>query len=127
MRLGALLEGVVITLTIATAPLSAQKPRQRSDSASLARADTVPPGATARCRDGTFSFSATHSGSCSHHGGVRAWLQVPGPSDSAQSSKNASTSVPTGATALCRDGTYSFSKHHSGTCSHHGGVARWYR
>src|SRR5262249_53652195 len=30
-----------------------------------------------------------------------------------------------GATALCRDGTYSFSQHRSGTCSHHGGVARW--
>jgi hypothetical protein len=32
---------------------------------------------------------------------------------------------PPGATALCRDGTYSFSQHHSGTCSHHGGVATW--
>src|SRR5579871_5322683 len=34
-------------------------------------------------------------------------------------------SPPPGATALCRDGTYSYSKHHSGTCSHHGGVAKW--
>jgi len=33
--------------------------------------------------------------------------------------------VPAGATAKCRDGTYSFSQHHSGTCSHHGGVANW--
>lgn len=33
--------------------------------------------------------------------------------------------VPAGATAQCRDGTYSFSLHHSGTCSHHGGVATW--
>ena len=32
---------------------------------------------------------------------------------------------PEGATAQCRDGTYSFSKSHSGTCSHHGGVAKW--
>ena len=32
---------------------------------------------------------------------------------------------PAGATAQCRDGTYSFSQHRSGTCSHHGGVARW--
>ncbi len=32
---------------------------------------------------------------------------------------------PPGATALCRDGTYSYSKHRSGTCSHHGGVAKW--
>src|SRR5439155_1779842 len=34
-------------------------------------------------------------------------------------------SAPPGATARCRDGTYSYSQHHSGTCSHHGGVARW--
>jgi len=35
------------------------------------------------------------------------------------------TSTPAGATAKCRDSTYSFSQHASGTCSHHGGVARW--
>ncbi|SDE30672.1 DUF3761 domain-containing protein [Paraburkholderia lycopersici] len=33
--------------------------------------------------------------------------------------------VPEGASAQCRDGTYSFSRHHSGTCSRHGGVGRW--
>ncbi|MBU9171524.1 DUF3761 domain-containing protein [Burkholderia gladioli] len=33
--------------------------------------------------------------------------------------------VPAGATARCRDGTYSFSRHRSGTCSRHGGVAQW--
>ncbi len=37
----------------------------------------------------------------------------------------AAAAAPPGATALCRDGTYSYSKHRSGTCSHHGGVARW--
>ena len=36
-------------------------------------------------------------------------------------------SAAAGATARCRDGTYSFSKHRSGTCSHHGGVAAWLR
>ena len=30
-----------------------------------------------------------------------------------------------GATAICRDGTYSYSRNRRGTCSHHGGVARW--
>lgn len=34
-------------------------------------------------------------------------------------------SVPDGATARCGDGSYSFSQHRSGTCSHHGGVAQW--
>ena len=35
------------------------------------------------------------------------------------------TSNPIGAIAKCRDQTYSYSQHVSGTCSHHGGVARW--
>lgn len=33
--------------------------------------------------------------------------------------------VPRGATAKCRDGSYSFSQHRSGTCSGHHGVAAW--
>jgi hypothetical protein len=37
----------------------------------------------------------------------------------------ASSPPPPGATARCRDGTYSYSRHRSGTCSHHGGVAQW--
>ena len=35
------------------------------------------------------------------------------------------SSNPSGATAVCRDGTYSYSQHRSGTCSHHGGVRTW--
>lgn len=33
--------------------------------------------------------------------------------------------APEGASALCRDGTYSFSRSRQGTCSHHGGVKKW--
>jgi hypothetical protein len=33
--------------------------------------------------------------------------------------------IPSGATALCSDGTYSFSQNRRGTCSHHGGVSEW--
>lgn len=36
------------------------------------------------------------------------------------------SSHPAGATAKCKDGSYSFSAHRSGTCSHHGGVSTWY-
>lgn len=36
-----------------------------------------------------------------------------------------SSTAPAGATAKCYDGTYSFSQHRSGTCSHHGGVQEW--
>jgi len=35
------------------------------------------------------------------------------------------SSAPQGATAQCRDGSYSFSQSRRGTCSHHGGVAKW--
>ena len=41
-----------------------------------AGASSPPPGATARCRDGTYSFSKHRSGTCSHHGGVAVWLGV---------------------------------------------------
>ncbi len=33
--------------------------------------------------------------------------------------------IPVGACAVCKDGSYSFSKHRRGTCSRHGGVAKW--
>jgi hypothetical protein len=36
-----------------------------------------------------------------------------------------SNRTPAGASAKCEDGTYSFSEHHQGTCSHHGGVEAW--
>jgi len=36
-----------------------------------------------------------------------------------------SGNVPSGASAQCRDGTYSFSMSHRGTRSHHSGAARW--
>jgi hypothetical protein len=35
------------------------------------------------------------------------------------------TGAPAGATARCRDGDYSYSTHHTGTCSGHGGVSQW--
>lgn len=37
----------------------------------------------------------------------------------------AAPSHPAGASAICRDGTYSYSQNRRGTCSHHGGVAQW--
>ena len=38
------------------------------------RSGRAPAGASARCRDGTYSFSRHHGGTCSRHGGVDAWL-----------------------------------------------------
>jgi len=33
-------------------------------------AAAAPSGATGQCKDGTYTMSKTHSGACSHHGGI---------------------------------------------------------
>ena len=35
--------------------------------------DHNPAGAIAQCKDGTYSHAKSHSGACSHHGGVAKW------------------------------------------------------
>jgi hypothetical protein len=35
----------------------------------------TPADATAKCKDGTFSHAAQHSGACSNHGGVAEWYR----------------------------------------------------
>jgi len=57
---------------------------------------------------------------------------APAPAPKATASKTSTASSSTGpntnaagATAKCKDGTYSHSTHHTGTCSDHGGVAEW--
>lgn len=37
------------------------------------QSDTRPAGATARCGDGSYSYSQSRRGTCSHHGGVAQW------------------------------------------------------
>ncbi|MCJ2113817.1 DUF3761 domain-containing protein [Methylobacterium sp. E-025] len=39
------------------------------------RDGSKPEGASAHCRDGTWSFSHTHRGTCSRHGGVASWVR----------------------------------------------------
>lgn len=36
--------------------------------------ESTPQGASAECNDGTYSFSRSRRGTCSHHGGVKRWL-----------------------------------------------------
>lgn len=67
---------------------------------------------TAYLRYGGTALPTSYSGS---YGGTST-------SSSTTSSGSSSSST---ATAQCRDGSYSYSQHRSGTCSHHGGVARW--
>lgn len=37
--------------------------------------NTDPTGATAKCKDGTYSHAASRRGACSRHGGVADWLK----------------------------------------------------
>jgi hypothetical protein len=116
-------------------------------------ANTTSPAATPpavvlpTCKDGTTSTVAG-KGACSHHGGVAKATKMtatptaspaaampasaapaaaaPAPAAKAAApSMAASSADPTGATAKCKDGTYSHAKSHSGACSKHGGVADW--
>jgi Protein of unknown function (DUF3761) len=92
--------------TALTAPLSSSAPAAAAPApaAPAPRTHADPPPAAASCdADGYYVNSA---GSCVHR-------------------PVAAAAPPAGATARCVDGTYSFSQHRRGTCSHHGGVSVW--
>jgi hypothetical protein len=84
--------------------------------------------ATVTYTDGTTSKAGR--GACSHHGGVASAgtaASAPaskGGAPKAQAAAAANAGDVAGATAKCKDGTYSHSTH-NGACSHHGGVAQW--
>jgi hypothetical protein len=107
---------------------------------------------TSVCKDGTTS-TATGKGACSGHGGVdAAKTKAAAKSKAAKSSSKTAATPPAataatvksaspakkdpatakssdkdaaGATAQCKDGTYSHAASHSGACSKHGGVAKF--
>ncbi len=91
----------------------------------------APAGATAKCKDDTYSTSTSHRGACKSHGGVAEWLSA-AKSDSKTTSKTAGPTetastgpAPADATAKCKDGSYSTSTSHRGACKGHGGVSDW--
>jgi len=113
-----------------------------------------PKDATGQCEDGSYTRAKTQQGACSSHGGVKTWYGEaaapattsskapaatskaappagqPAPQTSGETkapSKAPTGGTPGNATAKCKDGTYSYAKTHSGACSHHGGVAEWYK
>jgi hypothetical protein len=78
----------------------------------------TPPPTTAAPRTPTTSPPTTAAPSCS----AGSYVNVDG---NCIPRPVSAPSAPAGATAQCNDGTYSFSQHRRGTCSHHGGVAVW--
>lgn len=57
-------------------PTPAEPKTEPAVPASTKPAVRIPPaGATAECWDGTYSFSQSRRGTCSHHGGVKRWLR----------------------------------------------------
>jgi hypothetical protein len=85
---------------------------------------------TAHCYDGTYYYGASRRLACAHHRGVSEWL---GPLSRSQLRSTTprvrpqarKPTAPAGATARCRDGTWSKAPRRSGACVRHGGVARW--
>ena len=95
------------------------------------RGTPMPANATAQCKDGSYSAASAKLFACWGHGGIETWFAdraaVPPPMTSNAPARPAPAENAQNATARCKDGTLSFSKTHSGTCSHHGGVAQWFK
>lgn len=99
----------------------------------------APEGATAKCKDDSYSTSTSHRGACKGHGGVAEWLSTAKATKAKSSKKSKSEAkaaatetaaapagpAPAGATAACKDGSYSTSSSHRGACKGHGGVSDW--
>lgn len=72
--------------------------------------------------DGTITLAAAQEA-------IRHWWTVP--AESAPAAGTTASPGPGGSAggpiARCKDGTYSYAAQHEGACSHHGGVAEFYR
>lgn len=90
-----------------------------------------PKATTARSGNGTSGGSTSGGGSSSGGSSTSGGGSSTSGGGSGGSSGGGQTEPPVddhgGATALCNDGTLSFAAHHQGACSHHHGVAVFYK
>ncbi len=87
-----------------------------------------PPYPTAHCSDGTYYYGKSRAKACLHHRGIAEWLARPPAATSRgarSGSRRSAARVPAGATARCKDGSWSFIQRRAAACSRHGGVVRW--
>ena len=83
MKLTRFIINFLLAVLLFVSPVLGQRHRHRRTYLNAQRhrvhapvvARQAPAGATARCRDGSYSFSENRRGTCSHHGGVAAWLR----------------------------------------------------
>ena len=103
---------------------------------------------TAHCNDGTYYYGASRREACAHHRGVSEWLGAQSRSQlrsttprhrpqtrqpTARRSTRPRTTTrarpahprPAGATARCKDGSWSRDPRRTGACARHGGIASW--
>lgn len=132
------LAAVVVALLAGHASPSAQSPSPSRTRHAVAGAVFVTSPAVAATEVGTakagaaLQIGACANGWCEVTGVYIAERQLTPTAPAAMGlvmptpSSSKAAQPPPGATAQCRDGSYSVSRTRSGTCSHHGGVARWY-
>lgn len=137
---GALIVGVIIASASHQSPASSIRPASSATTTGIAtQRVSLPNTTTAAVRTTGHPIVATTSAhpvatpSAATPTVVRT-VSVAPPQNTAAPVKAAPVkSVPAvanpgeGATARCNDGTYSFAAHHQGACSHHGGVAVFYK
>ena len=102
------------TLPVDTAAVKAAAAQAAQQSAAAAAAEAAQQSAAAAAAEAAQQSAASASAQAA---------QQPAPAETEQAPVPASP----GPTALCVDGTLSYAAHHQGACSHHGGVATFYK